>query len=277
MTGRINMPFFSIIIPTFNSETTVRDCIESVLNQTFLNFEILLVDGKSKDETLNIASIFKDDRLKIVSEYDEGIYDAMNKGIKLSTGNWLYFLGSDDFLQDVNVLQDIYEIVKDNLLDVVYGNVLMEPSNRIYDGLFTYEKMQTVTLCHQAIFYKRKIFNDFGLYNIKYKVLADHDMNLKWFFSCRHTSLFIDRIIATYSETGFSSFYNDKEFKDDFSQKLLWHGITKFPIWRLKELALETALIRKRNSNEVNYLLFLFLYYFFRALDLVKRKLLSNK
>jgi glycosyltransferase involved in cell wall biosynthesis len=272
--GKLNScnPFFSIIIPTFNSAKTINECIESVLSQTFPDFEILLIDGASKDDTVKLTESFGDSRIKIISEPDNGIYDAMNKGIINSTGKWLYFLGSDDSLHDSDVLKFIYDEVNNTNLDVVYGNVQMLPSNKIYDGLFTYEKMQTVTLCHQAIFYKRKIFKDFGLYNINYKVLADHDMNLKWFFSKRHKSKYTDRVIAFYLETGFSSFYVDKAFENDFSKKLLWHGLTIFSILRLKELALETALIRKKNTQKFNSYFYYLLYYFFRMLDLIQRK-----
>lgn len=266
-------PFFSIIIPTFNSAKTVQKCIESVIYQTFTNFEVLIIDGVSSDNTLQIASDFSDSRIKILSEPDKGIYDAMNKGIKLAKGSWLYFLGSDDSLYDENVLEAVVIEIHKHKVDVIYGNVLMKPSNRIYDGEFTYEKMQTVTLCHQAIFYKKKIFKDFGLYNIRYKVLADHDMNLNWLFSSKHKNLFIDKIIAQYSESGFSSYFIDKEFEKDFNQKLFKLSLTKYSFLKLKELALEIANKKEKNKEKLESIKYYIFYYFFRFLDLLKRKL----
>lgn len=268
-------PFFSIIIPTFNSAKTVQKCIESVIYQTFTNFEVLIIDGVSSDNTLQIASDFSDSRIKILSEPDKGIYDAMNKGIKLAKGSWLYFLGSDDSLYDENVLEAVVIEIHKHKVDVIYGNVLMKPSNRIYDGEFTYEKMQTVTLCHQAIFYKKKIFKDFGLYNIRYKVLADHDMNLNWLFSSKHKNLFIDKIIAQYSESGFSSYFIDKEFEKDFNQKLFKLSLTKYSFLKLKELALEIAIKKQTNNEKVVSIKYYFFYYYFRFLDLLKRKLFN--
>lgn len=268
-------PFFSIIIPTFNSAKTVQKCIESVIYQTFTNFEVLIIDGVSSDNTLQIASDFSDSRIKILSEPDKGIYDAMNKGIKLAKGSWLYFLGSDDLLYDENVLNDIQTEIHKHKVDVIYGNVLMKPTNRIYDGEFTYEKMQTTTLCHQAIFYKKQIFNDFGLYNIRYKVLADHDMNLNWLFSNKHKNLFVDRIIAQYSESGFSSYFIDKEFEKDFHQKLFRLSLTKYSFLKLKELALEIAIKKQTNNEKVVSIKYYFFYYYFRFLDLLKRKLFN--
>ena len=268
-------PFFSIIIPTFNSAKTVQKCIESVIYQTFTNFEVLIIDGVSSDNTLQIASDFSDSRIKILSEPDKGIYDAMNKGIKLAKGSWLYFLGSDDLLYDENVLNDIQTEIHKHKVDVIYGNVLMKPTNRIYDGEFTYEKMQTTTLCHQAIFYKKQIFNDFGLYNIRYKVLADHDMNLNWLFSNKHKNLFVDRIIAQYSESGFSSYFIDKEFEKDFHQKLFRLSLTKYSFLKLNELALEIAIKKQTNNEKVVSIKYYFFYYYFRFLDLLKRKLFN--
>lgn len=269
-------PFFTIIIPTFNSAKTIKECIESVIRQTFSEYEILLIDGVSTDETLAIAMGFNDNRIKIRSEQDQGIYDAMNKGIKDSLGKWLYFLGSDDSLYDVNVLEFIYYTVVDGLHDVVYGNVMMIPSNTIYDGLFTYEKMQTITLCHQAIFYKRKIFDDFGLYNIKYKVLADHDMNLKWFFSSHIKSTYLDRIIAYYSVNGYSSIVRDNLFYDELPEKLIRLGINKFNFFRLKELAIQAANTNYKNNKPVKFVYYKFLYFIFRFFDLFKRKVLRS-
>jgi glycosyltransferase involved in cell wall biosynthesis len=264
---------FSIIIPTFNSERTIRDCIQSVICQTFDKFEVLIVDGKSSDNTLNIINDFFDNRIKVISESDKGIYDAMNKGIKLAKCDWLYFLGSDDALYDDNVLNDVFVEINKHKVDVIYGNVLKKPSNRIYDGEFSYDKMQTSSLCHQAIFYNKIIFNDFGLYNIRYKILADHDMNLNWFFSNKHKNHFVDRIIAQYSESGISSYYKDKEFEEDFNEKLFRLSLTKFSFLKLKELALEIAIKKANNKENAKLIKYYIFYYIYRFLDLLNRKI----
>src|SRR5688572_23331397 len=103
----MDSPMFSIIIPTLNSEAHIRRSLESVLHQSFPNFEILIVDGLSVDQTLSIVQQENDARITTYSEKDHGIYDAMNKGITLAKGKWLYFLGSDDVLYDNNVFQDV--------------------------------------------------------------------------------------------------------------------------------------------------------------------------
>jgi glycosyltransferase involved in cell wall biosynthesis len=126
------MPFFSIIVPTYNSEATLKGCLESVLCQKFTDIEILIIDGMSNDKTLSIAKNYKNPIIRIYTETDEGIYDAMNKGIKQSQGKWLYFLGSDDELYDNEVLTNIATLINNNdNPDIIYGNVMVTRDNSI--------------------------------------------------------------------------------------------------------------------------------------------------
>ncbi|MGC3979002.1 MAG: glycosyltransferase [Paludibacteraceae bacterium] len=136
------MSFFSIIIPTYNSASTLQKCLESVISQIFENYEVIIVNGVSNDKTLQLAHDFNDDRIRVLCEPDEGIYDAMNKGIKLAKGEWLYFSGSDDSLYDSSVLTNVFSLIMNAKVDVVYGDVLMEKINEVYDGEFTFEKLK---------------------------------------------------------------------------------------------------------------------------------------
>ena len=113
------MPRLSIIIPTFNSAKTLSRCLDSVISQSFTDWEVLMMDGVSNDDTIKIASSYQDSRIQIYSEPDKGIYDAMNKGIDKAQGEWLYFLGSDDWLFNCNSLKDIF-CNNINQYDVVY-------------------------------------------------------------------------------------------------------------------------------------------------------------
>src|SRR5246127_4505724 len=112
-------PSFSVIIPTYNSAKTISQSIQSVLRQSFTGYEVLIIDGASTDDTLAITSAFNSERIKTISEKDRGVYDAMNKGIKLAKGQWLYFLGSDDALYD------------DSVLEKIKGLILRHPASRI--------------------------------------------------------------------------------------------------------------------------------------------------
>jgi len=200
--------FFSIIIPTFNSQETIVSCLQSVLTQSFSDVEVLVIDGKSSDATLARIAAFSDDRIIVFSEADRGVYDAMNKGIKQATGTWLYFLGSDDYLHDHDVLLHVSSELKKSDCDLLYGNVCLmgdvewAGGNTLYDGEFSTAKLFQRNVCHQAIFYRKDVFNKLGLFNIHYKISADWDFNHRCFASARVR--FYSLIIADFSVAGVS-------------------------------------------------------------------------
>lgn len=223
------MPLFSIIIPTFNSEAVLKDCLESISTQSFKNYEVILVDGKSTDATIDIVKMFsnKIDSIKWISEYDKGIYDAMNKGIEMAKGKYLLFFGSDDTLYSKTVLEQISKIIETNTADVVYGNVISKVFNGVYDGEFTFSKLSEKNICHQAIFFKKIVFDKIGGFNLKYKMCADYDHNIRWFFSSKISRLYVDLIITNYGDSGYSSFNRDLVFDKDRNIKFMTHGIGK--------------------------------------------------
>lgn len=210
--------FFSIIIPTFNSEKTLKQCLNSVVSQTFKDYEVIIIDGLSSDSTLRTIKKYSAqyELIRWISEKDSGIYDAMNKGIKLAKGEWLYFLGSDDSLFSSDTLNQIQKELQD--FDVVYGNVTSSRFNGIYDGPFTKEKIYEKNICHQAILYNKRVFQKIGGFNLKYRSQADWDHNLSWFLSDKIRKTYVDVIIANYADGGFSSlnadtFYQMKRWK----------------------------------------------------------------
>jgi glycosyltransferase involved in cell wall biosynthesis len=208
-------PFFTIIIPTFNSAKFIEKCLNSVFNQTFSGFEILIIDGVSNDNTLDICKSYNDSRIKIISEKDDGIYDAMNKGIKLAKGNWLYFLGSDDILFNNLVLEKVAKFITKAKVSIVYGNVKINGktgwtnNSLVYDGEFNLKKILIKNICHQAIFYSKSIFKD-EFYNLKYNVCADYDLNLKLFKKYKFKYMAITT--ATFTGGGTSTINSDLNF-----------------------------------------------------------------
>jgi glycosyltransferase involved in cell wall biosynthesis len=224
----MNTPFFSIIIPTFNSDNTLNGALLSILNQKFVDFEVLIIDNLSTDKTVSLAKGFNDKRIKIYSEKDFGIYDAMNKGIELSTGKWLYFLGSDDLFFDKEVLSK----VKSNIScfdTVVYGsvkihgNVSWANNNSFYDGKFTSKKFSHKNICHQSLFYKRKtIIKNSTRFNIKYEICADWEFNMRLWQN--NYFRYLDFVVAVFNAGGISSnAKSDYEFETDFPVLLKRH------------------------------------------------------
>lgn len=261
--------YFSIIIPTFNSAATLQKCLDSVIQQTYTNFEILIIDGVSTDNTLEIARQFNDNRIKIISEPDQGIYDAMNKGIIMAKGEWLYFLGSDDEINSKSVFSNISAFDLNNV-HVIYGNVEF-PGKIIYDGQFNFEKILEKNICHQAIIYHYSIFKKLGMYNLKYKIAADYAFNLKWFFNDNIKNVYISIIIANYSLNGISSIHRDVQFEKDFNEIIIHYGWRKLTKIKIKEFAHRAAVNAKAEFKQISYLYFISIYYMFRISDLLSR------
>ena len=207
------MAFLSIIIPTYNSFNLIAKCLKSIRNQTYQEYEVIIIDGQSTDCTLLAIEGFQDGRIKIYSEPDLGIYDAMNKGIEKASGEWIYFLGSDDTLYEPDILQKINGYILNSNLDIIYGNIISTRFNGLYGGEFNTKKIFHQNICHQAIFFKSTVFKKIGIFNLKYKRQADWDHNMKWLASINIVKLHINQIIAEYADGGFSSHGEDLVFK----------------------------------------------------------------
>ena len=225
------MPVLSVIIPTFNSAKLIKICLDSLLSQSFTDFEILIIDGISSDKTIETVKEYRDDRIKIFCEKDLGIYDAMNKGIRLATANWLYFLGSDDELSDKNVFKKVFE---DNIdlvekSDYVYANVLWGAKEIVYNGRYDLYELYNDNICHQAVFVRKKVFTSSGLFNLKYKVVADWEFNIRCFLSKDIIVNYLNIIVAKYSLQGTSANSKDDLFTKD-KNKIFFQYLPMLPL-----------------------------------------------
>jgi glycosyltransferase involved in cell wall biosynthesis len=218
---------FSIIIPTYNVGKTLSSSIQSATRQKYTNFELLIVDGQSRDNTVDIINeyVSKDIRIKSTSEKDKGIYDAMNKGIKISKGEWLYFMGADDELYNDEVLLSVSAEIGKSSGPIIYGNVKIKgdcpwgKDGDIYAGEFDLKKLLTQNISHQAIFYKRALFDELGFFDINYKINSDWDFNLHCFSKLRFH--YCDMIIALYAAGGISTIDIDKSYFNDRLQNIV--------------------------------------------------------
>jgi len=209
-------PFFSIIIPTFNCKSTIKLAIESIINQSFTNFEIVVLDGLSSDKTVELLNGYNNQKIKITSEKDRGIYDAMNKGIQIAKGEWLIFLGSDDKLHNNFVLYDVARTIEaEDNCHVLYGNVYSTRFNGCYDGEFDETKIFYKNICHQSIFFRKTVFYIIGQFDLRYNAYADWHHNIKWFLNKLINKKHINLIIADYADGGYSSTHVDVLFLED--------------------------------------------------------------
>lgn len=175
-------PIFSIITICFNAEETIERTLQSVTHQSYPQVEYIIVDGASKDNTLNIIKKYKEKITTVVSEPDKGLYDAMNKGIRLATGNYLCFLNAGDCFHNNDTLQRIADSLPDNTLpDVVYGETaLVDEQGKFMRmrRLSAPERLnwksfrQGMLVCHQAFFARRELIEP---YDLQYRFSADFD------------------------------------------------------------------------------------------------------
>jgi glycosyltransferase involved in cell wall biosynthesis len=210
----MSLPKVSIITPVLNAENTIHAAIQSVENQEYSNIEYLIIDGISTDGTLEIIKSFELKYLKLFSEKDKGIYDAMNKALDLVTGEWVYFLGSDDTLEP-GILNKIFSNNETKDYDIIYGNVRFKKNGRIYNGEYDFSKLFEENICHQAIFARKSVFSMTGKFNLKYSINADYDFNVKWLGNSEIKSVYVPYIIAVYNELGVSSAECDEAILDD--------------------------------------------------------------
>ena len=188
--NKANALRLSIITVVYNSFKTIRDSINSVLSQSYKNFEYIIIDGGSNDGTLDVICEYRNNIDILISERDNGIYDALNKGIKVATGDVIGILHADDVYFNENTLSDINKTFSNKItLDGVYGNLLYTKQNdlsKIQRYWRSKEFNKNLLIFgwmppHPTLFLKKEVFVKFGIYNTKFKISADYDFILRIF------------------------------------------------------------------------------------------------
>ncbi|MHC2995797.1 MAG: glycosyltransferase [Candidatus Atribacteria bacterium] len=208
----MNTKLFSIITPTYNCKEEIEKTINSVLLQKKSLFEYIIIDGNSNDGTIDIIKKYKD-KFKIIIENDDGIYDAMNKGISIAKGKYLYFLGAGDCLRK-DILEKLKKTIPKTGIYFFYGDIMrINPYVRIICHYgFNKWNIGTKNIYHQAIFYHKDIFELLGKYDLKYRIAADYCKNIECFGNKYIKKLYINLIIANYMGKGISDNVKDEKF-----------------------------------------------------------------
>ncbi len=214
-------PLISIITVTYNAAKTIATTIDSITNQTYQNIEYIIVDGGSEDDTIDIIKKNKDKITQWISEPDKGIYDAMNKGLKMANGDWCIFMGGDDVFYNKQTIKDIVSHFT-NKNNIYYGNVIMSTTKKIYPGnRISKFLICRRNICHQSIFYPKKIYKNYS-YDLKYPIWADWVYNIKLFSLAPKNFIYINSIISIFNDKGISN-KGDESFKKD-----RWRIISKY-------------------------------------------------
>lgn len=197
----------SIITVCYNAENEIARTIESVLKQTFNDFEYIIVDGSSTDSTLNIVNNYKSSIQQIISEPDKGIYDAMNKGIKMANGEWVIMMNAGDQFASNTVLDEIFSSYIPDSIDFIYSDVLVK--NRNHWNICPMD-FDNGGLNHQCVIYRKKLHQSIGYYIVTPKlIISDY---LFFIQVPRESVMKTCHIIAKYEGGGASSKFPAKTY-----------------------------------------------------------------
>ena len=192
----------SLITVTFNSAARIRYTIQSVLSQSYPNIEYIIIDGASKDDTVSIIKEYEPKfygRMRWISEPDKGLYDAMNKGIRMATGDIVGIINSDDFYHRTDVMAKVVNVFQDEAVQTVYGDVRFVNSDNLdktvryyssknfFPKLFRYGFMPA----HPTFFTYRRYFEEFGYYKTDYKIAADYELLIRFLYTHKLKSKYL--------------------------------------------------------------------------------------
>ncbi len=223
-------PKVSIITVCYNSEKTIEDTIKSVVNQSYPNIEYILIDGVSSDNTLTIINKYKKQITKVVSEKDNGIYDAINKGISLATGDIIANLNSDDFYIDNNVIADVVATFEKEKTDTLYADLYYidaVDTNKIVrywkskpykEGLFLKGWMPP----HPTFFVKKEVYQKHGLFDLQFKSAADYEIMLRFIHRYNVSISYLPRVIVKMRVGGMSNSSIKNRLKANQEDRKAW-------------------------------------------------------
>jgi glycosyltransferase involved in cell wall biosynthesis len=210
-------PLVTVVTVVYNGAETLEKTIQSVIKQTYASVEYIVIDGASTDGSVDIIKNYEMKITEWLSEKDTGIYNAMNKGIKLATGEWICFLNCGDVFVDNQVIQRIADNIQSSNPDIIYGNILIEQR----DGTF-YERVakepcniHRMHFCHQSAFVKTELLRNYP-FDERHKLSAD----LKFFKQCyydKRTFVHANFPVVVYDTSGVSNVQRNKGLRDNIA------------------------------------------------------------
>lgn len=230
----------SIVTISFNSEKTIEDTILSVIGQTCEHVEYIIIDGGSKDKTMEIVNRHKDKISKIISEPDKGIYDAMNKGVHAATGDVVGILNSDDVYANRDVLKKVIAKFEEDNCDAVYSDLVYVDredtgkvkrywkSGEYKKGIFKKGWMPP----HPTFFVKKKCYNDYGVYNTDLKSSADYELMLRFLHKHEISVSYLPEVITRMRVGGESNVSLKNRIRANKEDRLAWklNGLKPGPL-----------------------------------------------
>lgn len=208
----------SIITVTYNSAKTLKNTLNSVANQTYKNIEHIIVDGASTDGTQAIAEAHRNQIAAYISEPDNGIYDAMNKGLKLATGDIIGLLNSDDVFANNQVIETVVKHFEQEHCDVIYGDMIYKSSDPSDHTIYRYWKSNNFNADslkfgwmppHPTLYCTRKVYNEVGNYDTRFRICSDYDFALRIFSNSNYKKRYLPMVMVQMAIGGASyNFHN---------------------------------------------------------------------
>jgi glycosyltransferase involved in cell wall biosynthesis len=241
----------SIITVVFNNKETIVDAITSVINQTYGNIEYIIIDGGSTDGTLEEINKYSEKITRIISEVDNGIYDAMNKGIQIATGEVIGILNSDDLYINNSVISEVvHHFKEDNNLSILYANLYYVKrkdttkivrkwfSKKYYNKFFDHGNVPP----HPTLFLRSYVYNKAGYFNCNYKYAADYDFMLRIFKKFNFKILFLNEVLVLMRLGGTTN----KSFKN-----IIYGNLEIINSWERNNFKLHLLFIILRFKNKI--------------------------
>ena len=239
----------SIITVALNSGRHIRQAIESILAQDDGRLQYIVIDGKSMDDTVAIVESYRPrfgDRLVVVSEKDSGLYDAMNKGIALATGDVIGILNSDDQYLP-GAVEAVQQFFRSDQADVVYGDVeVSDPDGpRLYRGSLEGIR-EIMSIPHPGCFVRRSTYERWGVFDTRYRFHADYDLLLRWYLGGARLAP-LNRLVARFEAGGLSSGSFEQRRAEHYDIHRRRLGVTH-ALWVQAKLRTRTALSQARRA-----------------------------
>lgn len=220
----------SVVTVCFNAEEFIESAIVSVLNQTYTDLEYIVVDGASRDGTMKVVNQYMDQISSIISEPDEGIYDAMNKGIAMATGDVIGILNADDFYKNESVISSVVSAFKSSGSDSVYGDLVYVDKHDLNkvkrywkSGTFNKSKFyQGWMVPHPTFFVKKYLYDSHGGYNTELRSAADYEFMLRVLFKHRTTAHYVPKVLTVMRDGGVSNSSIVNRFRGNREDKQAW-------------------------------------------------------
>ncbi len=248
----------SIITIAYNSQETIADTIRSVSGQDYDNIEYIVVDGNSKDKTVEIVKSFGNRVAKFISEKDKGIYDAMNKGVKNATGDIIGILNSDDFYADSTVITDVVDAMKKSNAQGLYADLVYvnrDDTDKIVRtwkaGNYRHGKFLSGWMPpHPTFFVRRECYEKFGLYSLELRSAADYELMLRFIHKHQIRMIYLPRVITKMRLGGQSNMTIMNRIKANLEDRRAWrmNNLQPGPFTLTRKPLSKVLQFLKRNS-----------------------------